>query len=147
MPNETWEIVETADALRRAVARRVTAHGVTRSQWRVLARISKEPGLRQVDLAERLDMEPIVLCRIVDKLEESGFVERQRDPADRRAWRLVLTAKAAPVIEELHAVAAELAAEAFAGMTPSQIEQMRSALATVRDNVAEGGRNRKALGA
>lgn len=142
----TWDVVETASALRRAFARKASEHGLTGAQWRVLARISKFPGLRQIELADLLEMEPITLCRIVDKLEEGGFVERQRDPTDRRAWRLMLTDKAAPVIEQLRRVASDLAAEAFAGMDEDQIEGLRAALATVRDNVADGGRNRKALG-
>ena len=79
-----WEIAETATALRRAFDRRAVSLGVTRAQWRVLAKLNRTPGLRQVDLAEHLDMEAITLCRIVDRLAEAGLVERQADPQDRR---------------------------------------------------------------
>ena len=130
------EIGETAHALRRAFDRRAATLGVTRAQWRVLVRLSREPGLRQVDLADFLDIEPITLCRIVDRLEESELVERRRDPADRRAWRLELTAKAAPVVEKLRSLATDFSADAFAGLSPAELDTMRTSLATVRDNLA-----------
>ena len=80
-----FEIAETAHSLRRAFDRRVAPLGVTRAQWRALAWLARQPGLRQVELADHLDVEPITLCRIVDRLEEAGLVERRRDPEDRRA--------------------------------------------------------------
>jgi DNA-binding MarR family transcriptional regulator len=131
-----FEIGETAHALRRAFDRRAAGMGATRAQWKVLFRLNRTPGLRQVELAEMMDIEPITLCRIVDRLEEAGLVERVRDPADRRAWRLHLTAKADPVVEELKAVAAILIDEAFAGVDPKDIEITRRVLAEVRENVA-----------
>lgn len=130
------EIGETAHALRRAFERRAATLGVTRAQWRVLARLSREPGLRQVDLADYLDIEPITLCRIVDRLEEAELVARRRDPADRRAWRLELTAKAKPLVDKLRSLATDFSAEAFAGLSPAELEGMRAGLATVRDNLA-----------
>lgn len=137
-----WEIGETSLALRRAFDRKAAALGVTRAQWRVLARLSREPGLRQVALAERMDIEPITLCRIVDRLEEGELVERQRDPADRRAWRLFLTAKAEPTVERLHSLAADLATDAFAGLDQSTIDVIRAALARVRANVSVSPKGR-----
>lgn len=131
-----FEIAETAHSLRRAFDRRVAPLGVTRAQWRALAWIARAPGLRQVELADHLDIEPITLCRIVDRLEESGLVERRRDPDDRRAWRLHLTDKGVPLVEQLRALAAEMATEAFDGVAPDVIDQLREALARVRDNVA-----------
>ena len=131
-----FEIGETAHALRRAFNRRAAGMGATRAQWKVLFRLNRTPGLRQVELAEMMDVEPITLCRIVDRLAEAGLVERVRDPADRRAWRLHLTVKAEPVVEELKAVAAILIDEAFAGVDPKDIEITRRVLAEVRENVA-----------
>src|SRR6478672_12744301 len=95
-----FELAETAHALRRAFDRRAVTLGVTRAQWKVLFRLSRTPGLRQVELADMLDIEPITLCRIVDRLEEAGLVERMRDPEDRRAWRLHVTASAQPLVEK-----------------------------------------------
>jgi DNA-binding MarR family transcriptional regulator len=109
---------------------------VTTAQWRVIAHVGYSPGLKQVELAERMDVEPITACRIVDRLEEAGLVERQRDPDDRRAWRLVLTDKAKPIYARLGQLAEEMAAEAFAGFTIEELEGARAKLARIRDNVA-----------
>jgi DNA-binding MarR family transcriptional regulator len=99
-----FEIGETAHALRKAFDRRAVGLGVTRAQWKVLFRLDRHPGLRQIELADMLDIEPITLSRIVDRLEESELVERRADPSDRRAWRLHVTAGAQPLIAKLRAI-------------------------------------------
>src|SRR5437762_12209059 len=104
-----FEIGETAHALRKAFDRLAVGLGVTRAQWKVLFKLTRLPGLRQVELADMLDLEPITLCRIVDRLEESGLVERSLDPDDRRARRLHVTAQAQPLIEKLQAIGGVLA--------------------------------------
>ena len=129
-----FEIGETAHALRKAFDRLAVGLGVTRAQWKVLFKLTRRPGLRQVELADMLDLEPITLCRIVDRLEEAGLVERVRDPADRRAWRLQVTEKAQPLMEKLTAVGAHLVDQAFAGIDPQEIEIARNVLARVREN-------------
>ena len=131
-----FEIAVTAHAIRRAFDRRAAHLGVTRAQWRVLAWLAREPGLRQVELADHLDIEPITLCRIVDRLQDGGLVERRRDPEDRRAWRLHLTGNAMPLVEQLRQLAATMSAEAFDGLSPETIDTVRAALARVRDNLA-----------
>jgi DNA-binding MarR family transcriptional regulator len=133
-----FEIAETAHALRKAFDRRASGLGVTRAQWKVLFRLTRSPGLRQVELADMLDIEPITLCRIIDRLEEAGFVERTRDPSDRRAWKLQVTDSAQPLMAKLQKVGAGLVDEAFAGIEPADIEKVRSVLARVRDNVGRG---------
>jgi len=130
-----WELAETAHALRRAYGSLGSTQGVTRAQWKALAWVAREPGLRQVTLADKLDVEPITLCRIVDRLEEIGLVERQRDPGDRRAWRLHLTERAEPVLAELKLKATEVAGEVFAGFDPEEIARLRADLARIRENV------------
>jgi len=134
-----FEIGETAHALRKAFDRLAVGLGVTRAQWKVLFKLTRRPGLRQVELADMLDLEPITLCRIVDRLEEAGLVERSRDPDDRRAWRLHVTTKAQPLIEKLQAVGAELVGEAFAGIDPKDIEITTKVLAQARENAARCG--------
>jgi DNA-binding MarR family transcriptional regulator len=129
-----FEIGETAHALRKAFDRRASGLGVTRAQWKVLFRLTRQPGLRQVELADLLDVEPITLSRIVDRLEEAGLVERAPDPSDRRAWRLHVTRKAQPLVESLRALGVELVAEAFAGIEPEDIDTTRRVLARVREN-------------
>src|SRR3954467_2482066 len=131
-----FEIAETAHALRKAFDRKAVGLGVTRAQWKVLFRLERQPGLRQIELADKLDIEPITLSRIVDRLEEGGLVERVADPADRRAWRLHVTAKARPLVEKLRGVANEMITEAFAGIDPDHIDIARHVLARVRENAS-----------
>ena len=131
-----WELAETSRLLRRAYDRRVASLGITSAQWRVLLSLSREGNIRQVDLADRLDLEPITLCRIIDRLEEGQLVQRNADPADRRAWRLALTDKAGPVLDQLLALATNLRAEAFEGLEQSQLDQIRDGLERIRDNVS-----------
>jgi DNA-binding MarR family transcriptional regulator len=131
-----FEISETAHAMRKAFDRRAVGLGVTRAQWKVLFRLTRQPGLRQIELADMLDIEPITLSRIIDRLEEAGLVERVADPADRRAWRLHVTAKAQPLVEKLRAVADEMISEAFAGIDPKEIEIARQVLSRARENAS-----------
>ncbi|MFL6739613.1 MAG: MarR family winged helix-turn-helix transcriptional regulator [Sphingomicrobium sp.] len=135
MKELAWEIGETYRSLRRYYDRRAAALGVTTAQWRVLAWLGHSPGLKQVELAERLDVEPITAGRIIDRLEEAGLVERQPDPVDRRAWRLMLTAKAGPIIARLTELAEEMSDEAFADFDIEELETMRTRLARMRSNI------------
>jgi DNA-binding MarR family transcriptional regulator len=134
METVPFEIGETAHALRKAFDRLAVGLGVTRAQWKVLFKLTRTPGLRQVELADMLDLEPITLCRIVDRLEEAGLVERTRDPDDRRAWRLHVTAQAQPLVDKLQGIGAELIGHAFSGIDPEEIEITRRVLARVREN-------------
>ena len=134
-----FEIGETAHSLRKAFDRLAVGLGVTRAQWKVLFKLTRTPGLRQVELADMLDLEPITLCRIVDRLEEAGLVERTRDPEDRRAWKLHVTAQAKPLVDKLQAVGAELVGHAFSGIDPEEIEITRKVLARVRENAGSIG--------
>ena len=132
-----FEIGETSHALRKAFDRMAVGLGVTRAQWKVLFRLTRQPGMRQVDLADMLDIEPITLCRIVDRLEDAALVERTRDPADRRAWRLHVTAQAQPLVAKLKAVGAELVEQAFDGIDPKDIDIARQVLARARQNASQ----------
>jgi MarR family transcriptional regulator, transcriptional regulator for hemolysin len=131
-----FEIGETAHALRKAFDRRAVGLGVTRAQWKVLFKLTRTPGLRQVELADLLEIEPITLCRIIDRLEEASLVERTRDPEDRRAWRLHVTAQAQPLVAKLKDIGGLLVEEAFAGIDPKDVEITRQVLARARDNVS-----------
>jgi MarR family transcriptional regulator, transcriptional regulator for hemolysin len=129
-----FEIAETAHALRKAFDRRTVGLGVTRAQWKVLFRLARQPGLRQIELADMLDIEPITLSRIVDRLEEGGLVERKPDPSDRRAWRLHVTARAQPLVAKLRTIADAMIAEAFDGIDAKEIDITRRVLARAREN-------------
>jgi MarR family transcriptional regulator, transcriptional regulator for hemolysin len=137
--NFAFEVGETARVLRREFDRRAAVLGVTRAQWRVLARLRRRDGLRQVELADLLDVEPITLCRMVDRLEEAGLVERRRDETDRRAWLVHLTPKAEPLVEELRALGDIFMGDALAGISKTDRETAQAVLAKVRDNLSRSG--------
>lgn len=141
-----WELAETSRVLRRRFDRHAAALGATSAQWRVMFRLGREPGLKQVELADRLDVEPISAGRIVDRLEEAGLVERRPDPVDRRVWRLFLTAKAEPVIERLKLVAEEVLAGALQGVSKDELKAMRGTLQRIRENMSamEGAERKSA---
>ncbi len=139
-----FEIAETAHALRRSFDRRAATLGVTRAQWKVLFRLSRTPGLRQVELADKLDVEPTTLSRIIDRLADAGLVERVPDPSDRRAWRLQVTEAAQPLIAKLRKLADGLIDDAFKGLGDEELELMRGKLALVRENLAAAEECRKA---
>ena len=141
-----WELAETSRMLRRQFNRHAAAVGATSAQWRAMFRLSREPGMKQVELAERLDVEPITAGRTIDRLEEAGLVERRRDPVDRRAWRLFLTDKATPMIERLKHVAEEVLAGAVAGIDANEVAAMRKTLQRIRENVSaiEGAERKSA---
>jgi DNA-binding MarR family transcriptional regulator len=132
-----FEVAETARLLRRAFDRRAAVLGVTRAQWRVLVRLKGKAGVRQVDLAEMLDVEPITLCRMIDRLEEAGLVERRRDEVDRRAWNIHMTPKALPLIEELGELSAVLHQDVLEGISPADLELVSEVLARVRANLGK----------
>lgn len=144
MEDLPFEIAETAHALRRAFDRRASSLGVTRAQWKVLFRLTRFPGLRQVELAEMLDVEPITLSRIVDRLEEASLVERVPDPTDRRAWRLQVTEKAEPLVAKLRTLGSALIEDAFEGIPADDLDRMRGLLAQVRENLVAAQRGKNA---
>ena len=141
--NFAFEVNEAARALRREFERRAAEHGVTRAQWRVLSRLKRKDGQRQVELAEQLDVEPITLCRMIDRLAEAGLVERRADEQDRRAWRIHLTRKAGPIIEELRAIADGFLGDALAGVSEADQARVLEILAQVRANVAPGAQAKR----
>lgn len=109
--------------------------GVTGPQWRVLANVARDPGLNQGTLADRLDVEPITTCRMVDRLEQAGLLERRRDPLDRRAWQLFLTDAAKPLMENLHRVGDEMLAMATEGLTAAERQILSDLMMRIRENL------------
>ena len=136
MENFAFEVAETARLIRRAANKRAAVLGATKAQWRVLARLHRAgDAVRQIELAEALDIEPITLCRMIDRLEEAGFVERRRDEADRRAWRIHLTEAAAPVIAKLETMGESFNADILAGIPTVDRETALRVLARIRHNI------------
>lgn len=122
--------------LRRSFDERARDIGVTRAQWQVLTTLARHEGINQGGLAEHLDVEPITVCRMVDRLQEAGLVERRADPADRRSWRLFLTPRAHDLLAELRPLANGLIEEALTGIDQGEREQLRDLLDRIRDNLS-----------
>jgi MarR family transcriptional regulator for hemolysin len=117
---------------------RARSRGITRAQWRVLIVLSRvDSAPTQSDLAEMLDVERITLCRMVDRLAEAGMVERRADPSDRRVWRLQLTDRATPVVEELSAIANEMEEDMLEPLSAEQRDVLTNLLTTMRDHMRE----------
>ena len=136
MENYAFEIVETARVIKREANKRASLLGATKAQWRVLAHLRRMgDGGRQVELADALDVEPITLCRMIDRLEEAGLVERRRDEADRRAWRIHLTKAAAPVLARLEAMGIGFNADMMGGISSADRDTMLRVLGRMRDNL------------
>src|SRR5215831_2300858 len=96
--------------------------GMTRAKWAVLARLDRFEGLKQTELAEMLDLQPITVTRLLDGLAENGLIERRPDPDDRRAKRLFLTPAARPLLERLTDLGEDLMATALAGLGSAEVE-------------------------
>lgn len=127
---------DTSRLLRRRFDARARSLGVSRAQWQVLFALSRTEGINQTGLADYLEVETITLCRMVDRLAEAGLVERRADPADRRAWRLHLTATARPLLDQLRTVGEGVVAEAIAGVAPDRLAAVNETLAAIRTNLS-----------
>ena len=128
-------IMDVARMLRTYADQRARQFGISRAQWTVLIRIDRTEGLKQSELADILDMQPISLTRLLDRLAENGLIERRADPNDRRANRLYLKPAARPMLEQLAALGTDM-------MTTKTVERMLSDLGLIKDNLrAAIGRN------
>lgn len=137
-PEQTFgfNLYDAARLLRRDFERRAKRHGVTRAQWAALAFLARQPGLRQAQLADLLEVTPIAVARLVDRMEEEGLVERRADPDDRRAWRVHLTAKARARIETLRETGRETRELALTGISAKDQDVLLAALQRIRNNLA-----------
>ena len=108
----------------------------TGAQWRVLLILKHSPGINQGRLAELLDVEPITACRMVDRLEQAGLIERRRDPEDRRAWRLFLTDAGIPVVQEMREIAQQLTKTSLSRVSEDDVQRVMGILATVRETLS-----------
>ena len=132
-----FTINDVARLLRTLADQRAAKFGMTRAQWAVLFRLDRTQGLKQCELAEILDLQPITLTRQLDRLCDSGLIERRPDPDDRRVKRLYLTPAAAPVLERLGDVGEELLGTALAGLGEPVVEQMLENLTAVKENLRQ----------
>ncbi|MFC4528780.1 MarR family transcriptional regulator [Dyella halodurans] len=115
--------------------RRAVKFGLTRAQWRATKMLYYREGLRQTELADLLEMEPIAVGRVIDRLQAAGFVERRPDPKDRRAWRLYVTDQARGVIADMELIAQGLRKDATVGIDVAEMEQAMGVLNRIKENL------------
>jgi DNA-binding MarR family transcriptional regulator len=128
-------IHDLARLLRRNFDRRVQELGLTQAQWRAIVHLSRSEGMTQSALADSLEVQPITLARLVDRMEHAGWVERRSHPLDRRAIQLYLTDKCQPILEEIHARAAATLDEATAGIAAGNQRQLIELLQRIKKNL------------
>ena len=129
-------LADNSRLARWAFDRQVREIGVTGPQARLLLLLNRFPGENQSFYAEQLEVEPITLCRMVDRLEEAGLAERRRDPADRRAWRLHLTAKSRKTTERLQTRVNSLVEDMLEGLSEDEREEFERLLSQISANLA-----------
>jgi MarR family transcriptional regulator for hemolysin len=127
--------MDVARLLKTYADQRARQFGISRAQWAVLVRIGRHEGLKQTELADILDLQPISLTRLLDRLAENGLIERRADPNDRRANRLYLTPAAKPLLDQLADLGADMMETVLGGISTASIERMLKELGAVKDNL------------
>jgi MarR family transcriptional regulator for hemolysin len=128
---------DVARLLRKRFEQHAEGTGLTRSQWHVLALLDQNEGIHQGRLADLMDIEPITLGRILDKLQVLALVERHSHPSDRRVWLLHLTAAAHPKLAQLRKFGDLTRGEALAGISDADRECLSNILRTLKANLTD----------
>ncbi|MEO8859216.1 MAG: MarR family transcriptional regulator [Burkholderiaceae bacterium] len=115
--------------------RRAVKFGLTRAQWRATKMLYHREGLRQNELAEFLEMEPIAVGRVIDRLQAAGFVERRADPKDRRAWRLYVTDQAKVIVGDMEVIARGLRRDATNGIEHDELKEALAVINRIKENL------------
>ena len=129
------QLVESSRLLRNFIDHRAKGRGTTRAQWIVLFRLREQEGLSQVDLADVLELQPISLVRLLDKLVEHGLVERRHDPKDRRANRLFLTKTGRKLVDDLDGLRDTIAADVLQGVSTASIQTTLDTLRDIKERI------------
>lgn len=132
------QLIESSRLLRNYIDHRSKGRGTTRAQWIVLFRLRQQEGLSQVDLADVLELQPISLVRLLDRLVEHELLERRPDPKDRRANRLFLTRAGRDLVDDLDSLRDSIAADVLKGMSVDALETSLQILKDIKDHVKTG---------
>jgi MarR family transcriptional regulator, transcriptional regulator for hemolysin len=131
---------DVARLLRKRFEQRAKCLGLTRSQWQTLACLSSNEGIHQGGLADLLEIEPITLVRILDRLSERGLVERRQHPTDRRIWLLYMRDEARPLLAAMRNFGETTRAEALEGVSSADRERLSDVLTLVKTNLVQACR-------
>lgn len=127
---------DAARALRKGFEARMEGHGLSSAQWRLLALACRDPGVSQAQLADRLDIEPISVSRLIDRMAAAGWIERCADPNDRRVRRVLPTEKALAAFQDIAKTADAVYAEALSGLSETQTQTLIQGLRTIVTNLS-----------
>lgn len=133
--NMGFLIGDISRLIRRTFDQRAKEIGVTRPQWRVLTWLKRHEGINQSALADKLELDAMTLCRMVDRLQDAKLVERRPDPADRRAWQLFMTSKGWALSNQLEPIGEQLLQDALADMPDRDREHLQVLLELFRSNL------------
>ena len=133
------QLVESSRLLRNYIDHRAKTRGTTRAQWIVLFRLREQEGLSQVDLADVLELQPISLVRLLDRLVEHGLLERRQDPKDRRANRLFLTDRGRQLVDDLDSLRDAIAIDVLHDMSEASIKTSLDTLRSVKERIKSLG--------
>lgn len=128
-------LADISRLLRRDFDRRVRDLAITQAQWRALAHLARDEGINQAALAERLEMQPITIARLIDRMEAAGWVRRESDTSDRRASLLYLMPKAKPILDDLYARADGAVDALMQGISPTARRELRATLERMKTNL------------
>ncbi|WP_213737616.1 MarR family transcriptional regulator [Bradyrhizobium sp. dw_411] len=129
------QLIESSRLLRNYIDHRAKGRGTTRAQWIVLFRLREQEGLSQVDLADVLELQPISLVRLLDRLVEHGLVERRHDPRDRRANRLFLTTAGRQLADDLDSLRESIATDVLQDVSVTALETSLETLQDIKDRI------------
>ncbi|MCC8964237.1 MarR family transcriptional regulator [Bradyrhizobium sp. Pear76] len=141
------QLVESSRLLRNYIDHRAKARGTTRAQWIVLFRLREQEGLSQVDLADVLELQPISLVRLLDRLVEHGLLERRPDPRDRRANRLFLTRTGRRLVDDLDSLRDAIAGDVLRDVSDKHVESGLATLREVKDRIKSLGEDAEHIAA
>ncbi len=128
-------MLDTSRLIRTYIDMRARSIGTTRAQWSLLSRAARQPGLTQAELAELLEIQPISLTRLVDRLADQGLVLREPHPTDRRANCVFITENGLLAMEAFSPLAQEITDEVFAGVDNADREAYDRVIETIKANV------------
>lgn len=129
-------VLDVARLMSASFEARTRSIGVTRAQWSLIAALVRNEGCNQARLAELMQITPISLGRLVDRMAKAGWVERRAEEGDRRSYRLFLTAKAHAIRPALRQLSDETQAEALAALATPEQQALLESLAKVRATLA-----------
>lgn len=129
-------LADVARLLRQAFRASLEGSSLTFAQARALMYVARREGVRQVELADMLEIQPITLARLIDQLEAAGLVRRQPDPADRRAYQLFLTPDAEPQLAAIEKVLVGIRQRAMAGLQDDEAAAAIAALKKMQSNLS-----------